>query len=166
MQFVEGNIKASDWQSRKAATSALGVIFEGPSIEELAPVVGLLLDGMGDPNMEVRGTAACTLGRMFELLHSPALAKRFFTNEDFPRIMAVLSSGKGVPNVSKEVCGAIYFLARGYESILSEVDHSKQKISSELSPFLVVLSILSFLLQNLIRRPLSGFQHLHLLMKH
>ncbi|XBH66579.1 hypothetical protein VPH35_095051 [Triticum aestivum] len=101
-------------------------------------LVGWLMDGMEDSHMEVRGAAACTLGRAFELLHSPALDKRLFTNEDFPRVMAALSkSGKDVPQVSKEVYGAIYFLARGYDqSISSEVDLSKKKISSELSPFL------------------------------
>uniref|UniRef100_A0ACD5TR76 Uncharacterized protein n=1 Tax=Avena sativa TaxID=4498 RepID=A0ACD5TR76_AVESA len=137
IQFIECNIEMADWRSRKAATSALGVILEGPSVEKLAPVVSMLIDRMEDTNMEVRRTAVCTLGRVFELLHSPAHAKRFFTDEDFCRVMAVLSKcGKGCPEVFKEFCGAIYVLARGYQSISSEVDHSKKKISSELSPFL------------------------------
>jgi importin subunit beta-1 len=137
MQFVEGKIEMADWRSRKAATSAIGVILEGPSIEKLAPVVGLLIDRMEDPYMEVRRTAAFTLQRVFELLHSPALAKRIFRDEDLHRIMAVLSkSVKDVPEVSNEVSGAIYFLARGYQSVSSEVDYSKKNISSELSPFL------------------------------
>ena len=118
MQFIEGNNEMADWQRRKAATSALGVILEGPSIEKLAPVVGLLMDRMEDPNMEVRGTAACTLGRVFELLHSPAIANGIVTNEDFPRIISLLSKGcKDVPEVSEKVCGAIYLLARGFESV-------------------------------------------------
>lgn len=144
MQFVEAHIKMADWWSRKAATSAIGVILEVPCTEKLAPVVDLLMDMMGDSNMEVRGTALFTLGRLFELLHSPALGKRFFTGENFSRIMAVLSkSGKDVPEVSEEVCGAIYLLARGYQPISSEVAHSKRKISSELSPFLSdVISVL------------------------
>ncbi|XP_048552249.1 importin subunit beta-1-like [Triticum urartu] len=146
-QFIEGNIKVADWCSRKTAISVLGAILEGPSIEKLAPVVGLLIDKMEDPHMEIRGTATCTLRQVFELLHSPALDKRFFTTEDFPRIMAALSKrGKDVPEVSKEVCEAIYFHARGYDvPISSEVDHSKKKISSELSPFLsgVINAILS-----------------------
>uniref|UniRef100_A0ACD5VNV1 Uncharacterized protein n=1 Tax=Avena sativa TaxID=4498 RepID=A0ACD5VNV1_AVESA len=137
IQLIVRNIEMADWRSRKAATSAVGVILEGPSVEKLAPVVGLLIDRMEDPNMEVRGTAVCTLGRVFELLHSPARAKRFFTDEDFCRVMAVLSKcGKDVPEVSEEFCGAIYFLARGYQSISSKVDHSKKKFSSQLSPFL------------------------------
>ncbi|XP_044400747.1 importin subunit beta-1 [Triticum aestivum] len=117
-EFVEGNIKVADWRSRKTAISVLGVILEGPSIKKLAP--GWLVDG-----------------RDGRLTHG-ALDKRLFTNEDFPRVMAALSkSGKDVPQVSKEVYGAIYFLARGYDqSISSEVDLSKKKISSELSPFL------------------------------
>ncbi|CAM0878165.1 unnamed protein product [Alopecurus aequalis] len=132
MPFIECNIEMADWQSRKAATCALAVIFQGPSIEKLAPVVSLLMDKMEDPSIEVRGTAACTLGRVFEHLHSPALSNRFFTNEDFPRIMTMLSkSSKDVPEVCEEACRAIYFLARGYESTSNE-----NSISSELSPFL------------------------------
>uniref|UniRef100_A0ACD5Y8X6 Uncharacterized protein n=1 Tax=Avena sativa TaxID=4498 RepID=A0ACD5Y8X6_AVESA len=126
MQFVEGNIKASDWKSRKAATSALGVILEGPSIEKLAPLVRLLFDRMDDPNMVVRCAAVCTLRRVFELFHSPACANRIFIDANLPRIVAVLAKrSKDAPEVSKEACGAIYFLAKGYGSI-----------SSELSPFL------------------------------
>uniref|UniRef100_A0ACD5VYL1 Uncharacterized protein n=1 Tax=Avena sativa TaxID=4498 RepID=A0ACD5VYL1_AVESA len=137
MQFVEGNIKASDWHNRKAATSALGVILEGPSIEKLVPVVPLLVDRMEDPNMVVRSTAACTLGQVFELLHSPARANRIFTDANLPCIVAVLAkSCLDVPEVSKEACGAIHFLAKGYEPISSEQGHSKKEISSELSPFL------------------------------
>jgi importin subunit beta-1 len=137
IQFVEGNIEASDWQRRKAATSALGVILDGPSVEKLAPVVRLLLDRMVDPNVEVRGTAACTLRRVFELLHFPARGKRIITYANLPRIVAVLAmSSKDVPEVSEEACGAIYFLAKGYKSISSEIDQSKKEISSELSPFI------------------------------
>ncbi|OEL34943.1 Importin subunit beta-1 [Dichanthelium oligosanthes] len=136
MLFVEGCIKASDWQSRKAATLAIYVILEGPSVEKLAPVVCLLLDKMEDPNMEVRGIATCTLRRVFELLHFPARENRIFTYANLPRIVAVLAKrSKDVPEVSEEACGAIYFLAKGYESNTSELGHSKKEISSELSPF-------------------------------
>jgi importin subunit beta-1 len=132
MQFVEVNIKASDWQSRWAATFAIAGILQGPSIEKLSPVVRLLLDRMEDRNVEVRGTAVCTLRRVFDLLHSPACANRIFTYENLPRIVAVLGlRSKDVPEVSEEACRAIYFLAKGYESISSELVHS-----SELSPFL------------------------------
>ncbi|KAK1642520.1 hypothetical protein QYE76_060325 [Lolium multiflorum] len=137
MQFVEVNIKASDWQRRRAATFALAAILDGPSIMELAPVVHLVLDMMEDRNVEVRGTAVCTLRRMFDLLHSPACANRIFTDANLPRIVAVLAKrSEDVPDVSEEACRAIYFLAKGYESISSELGHSKKKISSELSPFL------------------------------
>uniref|UniRef100_A0ACD6AP72 Uncharacterized protein n=1 Tax=Avena sativa TaxID=4498 RepID=A0ACD6AP72_AVESA len=136
MQFVEDNIRASDWHSRKAATSVLGVLLEGPSIEKLAPVVRLLLDRMEDPNMHVRYTAVHTLRRVFELMHPPACANRIFTSANLPRIVAVLAKrSKDVPEVSEEACVAIYFLAKGYESISSEPGHSKKEISSELSPF-------------------------------
>ena len=94
----------------------------------------------------VRATAACTLGRVFEHVHSPALANRMLKNEYFSHIMAVLSkSSKDAPEVSEEACRAIFFFARGYESISSKVDHLEKNISSELLPFLsgVIHALLS-----------------------
>ncbi|VAI40808.1 unnamed protein product [Triticum turgidum subsp. durum] len=133
MRFFGANIIASDWQSRKAATFALGFILEGPSLEKLAPVIDLLLDMMKDPNMQVRETAARTLQRVFELRHSQASSNRIVTNANLPRIMDVLiESTKDVSEVSDKVCGAIYYLALGYD----EDAQSKSKSnSSELSPF-------------------------------
>ncbi|KAM3280602.1 hypothetical protein ACQJBY_047422 [Aegilops geniculata] len=145
MRFFEVNIIAPDWQSRKAATFALGFILEGPSLKKLAPVINPLLDMMKDPNMQVRGTTAWTLQRLFELRHSQASPNRIITNANLPRIMAVLiESSKDVPEVSEKVCGAIYFLARGYR----EDTNSKSKSnSSELLPYVrpVIDALLSAL---------------------
>ncbi|KAM0849313.1 hypothetical protein ACQ4PT_053769 [Festuca glaucescens] len=147
MQFVEVNIKASDWQSRWAATFAIAGILQGPSIEKLSPVVRLLLDRMEDRNVEVRGTAVCTLRRVFDLLHSPACANRIFTYENLPRIVDVLGlRSKDVPEVSEEACRAIYFLAKAlaketpfrlptsapaYEALLNEVLGAKANSSGD-----------------------------------
>ncbi|XP_037470876.1 importin subunit beta-1-like, partial [Triticum dicoccoides] len=133
MRFFEVNIIAPDWQSRKAATFALGYILEGPCLKKLAPVINPLLDMMKDPNMHVRGTTAWTLQRLFELRHSQASPNRIITNANLPRIVAVLiESSKDVSEVSEKVSGAIYFLARGY----GEDTKSKSKPNSpELSPY-------------------------------
>uniref|UniRef100_A0A0E0PL66 Importin N-terminal domain-containing protein n=1 Tax=Oryza rufipogon TaxID=4529 RepID=A0A0E0PL66_ORYRU len=133
MPFVEGNITKPDWHCREAATFAFGSILEGPSVEKLAPLVqaGLdfLLNTTKDPNSQVRDTTAWTLGRVFELLHSPASANPIITSANLTRIMTVLlESSKDVPNVAEKVCGAIYFLAQGYEDA--------ESISSVLTPFL------------------------------
>lgn len=120
MPFVQENIMKEDWHFREAATFAFGSILEGPSVEKLAPLVqgGLefLLNAMKDQNSHVKDTTAWTLGRIFEVLHSPATAQSVITATTLPRIMSVLlESIKDTPNVAMKVCGAIYFLAHGYE---------------------------------------------------
>jgi importin subunit beta-1 len=133
MPFVEANITKPDWRCREAATFAFGSILDGPSLEKLAPLVqaGLdfLLNTMNDPNSQVKDTTAWTLGRVFELLHSPCSANPIISNANLPRIMTVLlESSKDVPNVAEKVCGAIYFLAQGYEDA--------EAVSSLLTPYL------------------------------
>jgi importin subunit beta-1 len=133
MPFVEANITKPDWRCREAATFAFGSILDGPSLEKLAPLVqaGLdfLLNTMNDPNSQVKDTTAWTLGRVFELLHSPCSTNPIISNANLPRIMTVLlESSKDVPNVAEKVCGAIYFLAQGYEDA--------EAVSSLLTPYL------------------------------
>ncbi|XP_037412951.1 importin subunit beta-1-like [Triticum dicoccoides] len=133
MPFVEANITKPDWRCREAATFAFGSILDGPSLEKLAPLVqaGLdfLLNTMNDPNSQVKDTTAWTLGRVFELLHSPCSTNPIISNANLPRIMGVLlESSKDVPNVAEKVCGAIYFLAQGYEDA--------EPASSLLTPYL------------------------------
>ncbi|XP_072985514.1 importin subunit beta-1-like [Typha latifolia] len=142
MPFVEANITKSDWRSREAATFAFGSILEGPSFEKLAPLVhaGLdfLLNAMKDQNSHVKDTTAWTLGRIFELLHSPTSAHPVITSANLPRIMSVLlESIRDVPNVAEKVCGAIYSLAQGYEYAESS--------SSLLTPYLgdIISALLS-----------------------
>jgi importin subunit beta-1 len=133
MPFVETNITKPDWHCREAATFAFGSILEGPSVGKLAPLVqaGLdfLLNTMNDANSQVKDTTAWTLGRVFELLHSPAGINSIINGSNLPRIMSVLlESTKDAPNVADKVCGAIYFLAQGYEDT--------ESTSSVLTPYL------------------------------
>ncbi|THU68231.1 hypothetical protein C4D60_Mb08t01740 [Musa balbisiana] len=142
MPFVENNITKGDWRSREAATFAFGSILEGPSIEKLAPLVhsGLqfLLNAMKDQNSHVKDTTAWTLGRIFEFLHSAGGEYPILTATNLPHIMSVLlESIRDAPNVAEKVCGAIYFLAQGFEDAGSS--------SSILTPYLgdIVSALLS-----------------------
>ncbi|KAK4478427.1 hypothetical protein RD792_013898 [Penstemon davidsonii] len=120
MPFIQTNISKTDWRSREAATYAFGSILEGPSIEKLSPMVNsgleFLLNAMNDENSHVKDTTAWTLSRIFELLHSPATGFSVVTPANLQRILGVLlESMKDAPHVAEKVCGAIYFLAQGYE---------------------------------------------------
>lgn len=118
--FVEENIGKPDWRCREAATYAFGSILEGPSVDKLLTFVNsgldFLLNAMKDVNSHVKDTTAWTLGRIFEMLHSPANGYSVVADEKLGRVVAVLLEAiKDVPNVAEKVCGAIYFLAQGYE---------------------------------------------------
>ncbi|CAM8920198.1 unnamed protein product [Rhodiola kirilowii] len=133
MPFVEENISKTDWRAREAATFAFGSILEGPSIEKLSQLVGagldFLLTAMKDQNNHVKDTTAWTLSRIFEFMHSPAGGFSVISPANLQKILAVLlESTKDSPNVAEKACGAIYFLAQGYEDAGS--------VSSVLTPYL------------------------------
>ncbi|KAK9168065.1 hypothetical protein Syun_000205 [Stephania yunnanensis] len=133
MPFVEANIMKPDWRNREAATYAFGSILEGPSVEKLSPLVNagleFLLNAMKDKNSHVKDTTAWTLSRIFEVLHTPGNGFSVVSPANLPRVLGVLLEGiNDAPNVAEKVCGAIYFLAQGYEDLGSS--------SSHLSPYL------------------------------
>ncbi|KAF5750792.1 Importin beta-1 putative isoform 1 [Tripterygium wilfordii] len=120
MPFVEANISKPDWHCREAATYAFGSILEGPTVEKLSPLVNagleFLLNAMRDANNHVKDTTAWTLSRIFEFLHSPASGFSVISPASLPQLLSVLlESIRDAPNVAEKVCGAIYYLAQGYE---------------------------------------------------
>lgn len=123
MPFIEENITKPDWRQREAATYAFGSILEGPSPDKLIPLVNVALNFMltalmKDPNNHVKDTTAWTLGRMFEFLHGSTLDTPIITQANCQQIITVLlQSMKDVPNVAEKACGALYFLAQGYEDV-------------------------------------------------
>jgi importin subunit beta-1 len=132
MPYVQENVSKPDWRCREAATYAFGSILEGPSLAKLAPLVNValnfMLSAMTDENTHVKDTTAWTLGRIFEFLHGPNVQFPVITQENLPSILGVLlESIKDTPNVAEKVCGAIYFLAQGYEESTGAL--------SPLSPF-------------------------------
>lgn len=121
MPFIEENITKPDWRQREAATYAFGSILEGPSPDKLTPIVNVALTFMlsaltKDPNNHVKDTTAWTLGRIFEFLHGSTTDTPIITQANCQQIITVLlQSMKDVPNVAEKACGALYFLAQGYE---------------------------------------------------
>jgi len=121
--FIEENITKPDWRQREAATNAFGSILEGPSPDKLAPLINHALPFMlnalvKDPSNHVRGTTAWTLGRMFEFLHSSIVGTTIINEENGQQIITILlQSMKDVANVAEKACGALYFLAQGYEDV-------------------------------------------------
>ncbi|XXG61424.1 hypothetical protein AAC387_Pa05g0043 [Persea americana] len=132
LPFIEENIAKPDWRQREAATYAFGSILEGPAPDKLMPIVNVALNFMlnaltKDPNNHVKDSTAWTLGRIFEFLHGSTVESPIITNANCQQILTVLlQSMKDVPNVAEKACGALYFLAQGYEDTVS---------SSLLSPF-------------------------------
>ncbi|PQQ04273.1 importin subunit beta-1 [Prunus yedoensis var. nudiflora] len=121
LPFIEENITKPDWRQREAATYAFGSILEGPSANKLTPIVNVALTFMlsaltKDPNNHVKDTTAWTLGRIFEFLHGSTMDAPIITPANCQQIITVLlQSMKDVPNVAEKACGALYFLAQGYE---------------------------------------------------
>ncbi|CAI9774196.1 unnamed protein product [Fraxinus pennsylvanica] len=142
MPFIEENITKSDWRQREAATYAFGSILEGPSPDKLMPIVNVALNFMltaltNDPSSHVKDTTAWTLGRIFEFLHGSMVETPIITPANCQQIITVLlQSMQDVPNVAEKVCGALYFLAQGYEDVDS---------SSPLTPYFqaIVQSLLN-----------------------
>ncbi|OLY84923.1 Importin subunit beta-1 [Smittium mucronatum] len=69
--FVEGNIRSGDWRMREAAVMAFGSILEGPEPSALSPLVSqalpVLIEMVSDPVLQVKDSAAWTLGRVCDL---------------------------------------------------------------------------------------------------
>ncbi|KAL8233094.1 hypothetical protein R6Q57_002872 [Mikania cordata] len=123
MPFIEENITKPDWRQREGATYAFGSILEGPSPNQLVPLVNLALNFMlsalaKDPNNHVKDTTAWTLGRIFEFLHGSTIETPVITSANCQQIITVLlQSMKDAPNVAEKACGALYFLAQGFEDV-------------------------------------------------
>lgn len=121
--FIEENIAKPDWRQREAATYAFGSILEGPSPDKLLHIVNVALSFMlsaltKDPNNHVKDTTAWTLGRIFEFLHGSTIGIPIITQANCQQIITVLlQSMKDTPNVAEKACGALYFLAQGYEDV-------------------------------------------------
>jgi importin subunit beta-1 len=76
----------------------------------------------------IKPEAAMALSSIFEFLHSPSKCVSIATDANLPHVVEILLTNiKDFPNVVEKVCGALYFLAHGYNNAGS--------MSSVMSPF-------------------------------
>jgi importin subunit beta-1 len=73
VQFVEANIRGTNWQQREAAVMAFGAVLEGPDATVLGPLVNQALGTLitmlaNDSNMAVQDTVAWTLSKITEVV--------------------------------------------------------------------------------------------------
>ena len=77
MPFLEKHVRLPDWRRREASALAFGSILEGPSSQSLAPfmsqAIDVMIQMMRDQAVQVRDTAAWTIGRVCEH-HTSAIA--------------------------------------------------------------------------------------------
>lgn len=110
--FVKEHLDNLDWRFRDAAVMALGSIMEGPDPDQLAPhvadVVGKVIALMGnDPSVQVKDSAAWTIGRICEQVPVAVLQ-----NEILVHLLQALIVGLNrEPRVASNVCWAFSSLA-------------------------------------------------------
>jgi importin subunit beta-1 len=72
LPFIKENISSPDWRFRETSCMAFGSIIDGPDPSEMASLVTMalptLLNLISDPVINVKDTAAWTLGRICENL--------------------------------------------------------------------------------------------------
>lgn len=124
MDFVKVNIQSDNWRFREASTLAFGSVLEGPSKEVLTPLVlqavPIMVTLMRDGSVQVRDTAAWTLGRICDL-HTESLNSQVpgtqttYMHELIKPDGVLLEALKDEPRVAGNVCWAIRNLAESLE---------------------------------------------------
>lgn len=111
IKFVMENLAHAEWNHRDAAIMALGSVLEGPdpSIlkEPILKVTGSLITLMDDSNIQVKDSAAWTLGRVCEHVPEAVLNEQYL----LPLLKALVGGLKGEPRVATNVCWALASLA-------------------------------------------------------
>ena len=111
LPFVTQNINNANWRLKEAAIMSFGMILDGPTSEELSPLVvqamPILIGCLKDTNTLVRDTSAWTVGRVCQL-HKTSLS-----NDILPPMVAGLASAleDSSTKVVAQACFAIHNLA-------------------------------------------------------
>ena len=110
-----------DWRFRDAAVMAFGSILEGPDAIQLKPIVEqalpFLFKLMHDPTVNVRDTAAWTIGRVCEIIPDAAIAPANLQN----LLQALVLGLAAEPRVASNVCWAFSSLAEAAYETASQV---------------------------------------------
>jgi len=129
LPFVRDNINHQTlWQNRDAAMLAFGSILEGPSKEKLASLVEMsvprMLAALKDPSVQVKDTAAWTLGQICEL-HPASIGDKLFD------LMGSLYDAlSDIPRVANNVCWAVHNIAKADPTAADD-----GKTTNHLSPY-------------------------------
>ncbi|KAJ1945548.1 karyopherin Kap95, partial [Linderina pennispora] len=131
--FIEQNIRNQDWHFREAAVMSFGSILDGPESAVLMPLVSqalpVLIEMVKDPVLQVKDSAAWTLGRVCELLveciqidvHLHSLISALVGGlEDSPRIVS--NCCWAIMNLSDQLGGVeaeTYPLSQYFEGIIT-----------------------------------------------
>ncbi|PIA18762.1 ARM repeat-containing protein [Coemansia reversa NRRL 1564] len=131
--FVEQNIRNPDWHYREAAVMAFGSILDGPDPAVLTPLVAqalpVLIEMVKDGVMQVKDSAAWTLGRVCDLpidciqpdVHLHGLVTALMSGlEENPRIVAnrcwaIMNLAEQLGGADAESCA----LSTYYEGIIT-----------------------------------------------
>lgn len=141
MPFIDKHIASTDWRRREASALAFGSILEGPSQTALAPfltpAIEAMIRMMRDPSVQVKDTAAWSIGRICEF-HTSAIApahwQAMMRAPDSPEGEGVLLSGlKDDPRVASNVCWALHNLA-------DQLEETRSQHTNPLSPLFVVIA--------------------------
>lgn len=135
LPFVKDNIEDPDWRNRDAAVMAFGSILEGPDPAQLKPIVEqalpYLFKLMHDPSVNVRDTAAWTIGRVCEIIPDAAVS----TNNLQPLLQALVSGLAAEPRVASNVCWAFSSLAEAAYETASQATDAQEPATYCLSEY-------------------------------
>jgi len=114
VQFVEQNLRNDNWRFRDAAVSAFGAIMEGPDDKTLEGLVkqalGVLIEMMNDPVVQVKDSVAFTLGRISEGV-STAIDPSMHLQ---PLVSALFGGLSSNPKMASSCCWALMNLAERF----------------------------------------------------
>ncbi|KAL8703306.1 MAG: hypothetical protein Q9201_003497 [Fulgogasparrea decipioides] len=109
--FVELHLRDTDWHWRDAAVSAFGAIMEGPDEKMLEPLIKqalpVLIDMMNDNAVQVKDSAAYTLGRICENVSDAIDPQTHLT----PLIRSLFTGLSSNPKMAGSCCWALMNLA-------------------------------------------------------
>lgn len=123
MPFIKQHIVSADWKAREAAVMALGSILEGPDpsclVSDVSQVMETLISIMHDETVQVRDSAAWTIGRVCECVPLAVLNAQFL----MPLLQALVEALQEEPRVATNVCWAF--------SSLGEAAHDNAPMSDD-----------------------------------
>ncbi|KAL8642533.1 MAG: hypothetical protein Q9228_000797 [Teloschistes exilis] len=105
--FVESNLRHANWHWRDAAVSAFGAIMEGPDEKLLEPLIKqalpVLIDTMNDSVVQVKDSAAYTLGRICENVSESIDQQTHLT----PLVRSLFAGLSSNPKMAGSCCWAL-----------------------------------------------------------